>query len=161
MTVETRTVVLGHTATLNSPVNSLAGKRCLTFEYYIEDTKKGEQAYLMVIVLGQNLPAVTGRKLWRSYATGKQTPKISIPESISGTNGSFSFVSVMGDSLTKIALTRIKLLEESCKLNASGNCEFQCDNGSCVTKQAICNGSAECDDESDEQYDVCSGKIIF
>ena len=136
---------------------------CLTFEYTIEvseeylpyHTTPGLQIYFR-----SEDYMLSGRKIWGATGLKEGTASVQIWNQPLRKVSQLDFVGLIGEiESSKIEVSNVfftqgkceNMLEEECREN-----EFQCyDRRECITLDALCNGTAECSDWSDEMPPTC------
>lgn len=130
---------------------------CLEFEYLVNnsDTKPASLA-----VYAQDLPyTMSGRRLWFTSVIENDGVMVNVPPNMA--KFQFAFVATIADpSMSAVAVNKVVYYNDSCLYETPAPCGFRCDDGSCVNETAVCDGTPDCMDETDELPLHCSGEII-
>ena len=142
---------------MTTPKFDLITDHCFTFDY---DMKK---AHGLEVYIRKIDRVMAGRRVW-------QKKKGDGDNANWGTNGTTSinlkstgfrsmtidFVGIISSVDTIIRVANVKLEEGLCGNLTCADDEFSCaSSGMCFSQLAVCNGSSECEDHSDEEPGLC------
>ena len=141
---------IGFYTSLSTPSFSTNLTYCLTFDYNIS----GGDLYIHI--RSQDY-ALSGRQIWNYNDELRGRRTISIPVWSDPSHGEAQFDFIGCHEGTE--LSNVIFIEGNCEGIIEMECldsEFQCRNRQrCVPMEAVCNGTSECADSSDEEPPAC------
>ena len=146
---------------MTTPEFDLATDQCLSFDYDIK-TAHGLQVYIRTLEL-----VMAGRRVWQKEKGSGANLHLSESghasinlKSTGSQNMKIDIVGIISSTDTIIRVAYVKLEEGLCGNLTCAEDEFPCvTSEKCVPRVAVCNGSSECGDDSDEEATLC-GKYI-
>ena len=148
---------------MSTPLFSTNLTHCLTFDYNIyaseESLNLTNSPGLQVYIRSKHY-MLSGQQIWSSVDVQEGTARVSIWNNPLLRIAKLDFVGLIGDSgTTKINISNVifengtcdDISEIACQVN-----EFRCrDRQECINVEAVCNGTSECSDRSDEEPPAC------
>ena len=142
---------------MTTPEFDLITDHCLSFDYDIK-TAHGLEVYVRTLDL-----VMAGRRVWQKKRISganvhlDESGRASINLKSTGSqNMKIDIVGIISSTSTLIRVADVQLEEGLCgNLTCAGD-EFLCvTSEKCVPLLAVCNGSSECGDGSDEEAGLC------
>ena len=140
-------------ASMSTPSFSTNFTYCLTFDYH---RKYGINHELYIHIRSKNYP-FSGQETWRDkrYGPGQETLNIPVWNDPLHGEARLDFIGLG----TGMEISNVKFIKANCENITEMDClvnDFQCRNRQqCVPLEAMCNGTSECVDSSDEETTAC------
>ena len=142
-------------ASMSTPSFSPNLTRCITFNYTIFHEKP-----ILSLYIRSKHYMLSGRKIWSSSGSQTGPTSVTVWNNTLQKETQLDFISVlMAIRFRKIVVSNVIFSIGKCENTSEVVCldsEFRCsDHQKCITVEAICNGTSECSDSSDEEPPVC------
>ena len=148
---------------MSTPSFDIDVTSCFTFDYSIyasEETLNYTNTPGLQIYIRSKNYMLSGQQIW-SF-TGLQKGAANVPlwnDQMPG-ESKLDFVALVGDPRsTTIDISNVVFRNEDCQNTTEVECQisqFRCrDRQECIIMQAVCNGTSECTDSSDEELPIC------
>ena len=153
----------GMYVSMSTPHFDINVTSCLTFDYNIY-ASEGSLNYThtpgMKIYIRFKDYMLSGQLLWSSNGLKSGTASISLWDGQLSGVSNLDFVALIGDPRsTAVDISNVILRHDECPLTLEVECQtsqFRCwDRQECITMEAVCNGTSECTDSSDEELPIC------
>ena len=163
MQVNTAAALDGMFVSMSTPSFDVNFTSCLTFDYNIdasEETVNHTNTPGLQIYIRSKDYMLSGQLLWNSIGLQKGTANVSLWDDQMHGVSKLDFVALIGDPLTTtIDISNVKFRNGICQNTSEVECrtsQFRCrDRQECITMDAVCNGTSECADSSDEEPPIC------
>ena len=144
-------------ASMSTPSFSTILTHCITFDYAIvtSHTKTALDIYIR-----SRHYMLSGSKIWGSLGTQNGTVSVPVWNDPLQRESQLDFIGVqMATGLLMIKISNVVFKTGNCENINEVEChdsEFRCrDRQKCITVEAMCNGTSECSDSSDEVPPAC------
>ena len=163
MQVDTATARDGMYVSMSTPSFDINFTSCLTFDYSI-DASEGSLNYTntpgLLLYIRSKDYMLSGQLLWSFIGLQEGTANVSIWNDQMPGVSKLDFVALIGDPRsTTVGISNVIWRNEDCQNTSEVECktnQFRCrDRQECIIMEAVCNGSSECTDSSDEEPPIC------